>query len=132
MEMSILNFMVSRLQKPHGGLSKPGDTRAVRNNVFIGLTDFLQSQRFGPSNYNRQPSNDNSDQEINEKLTKLETSVASLIDNAASDKSQLSDRIEEIESNVIAVKTRLGAKIDHVAVSKLLSFFTFFDPKDCH
>ena len=51
-------------------------------------------------------------------LIKLEASVQSLIETAASDKSQLSKRFEKIESNVISVKTGLGAKIDHVAVSK--------------
>ena len=49
--------------------------------------------------------------------------MASLIDNAASDKSQLSDRIQKIESSVISVKNGLGAKIDHVAVSK--KYFLF-------
>ena len=51
-------------------------------------------------------------------LIKLEASVTSLIENAASDKSQVSTRLAKIESNVISVKTGLGAKIDHVVVSK--------------
>ena len=51
-------------------------------------------------------------------LLKLEASVASLIENAASDKSQMSERIEKIESNVVLVKTGLGAKIDNIAVSE--------------
>ena len=55
---------------------------------------------------------------IVENPIKLEASVASLIDNTATDKIQVSKRFEKIESNVIAVKTGLGAKIDHVAVSK--------------
>ena len=98
-------------------------SRGLYNKGFIGLTDLLQSQRYGPSNDNRQTINDVSDQKINEKINKLETSVASLINNEASDKSQLSDRIEKIESSMISVKNGLGAKIDHVAVSKLLSSF---------
>ena len=48
---------------------------------------------------------------------KLEASVASLIKNAASEKSQMSERIEKIESNVVLVKTGLGAQIDNIAVS---------------
>ena len=54
----------------------------------------------------------------NNNRIKLEASVATLIENAAFDKSQVSERFETIESNVDLVKNGLGAKIDHVAVSK--------------
>ena len=57
-------------------------------------------------------------------LLKLEASVTSLIENGASDKSQMSDRIEKIESNVISIKTGLEAKIDNVAVSETLRVVT--------
>ena len=43
--------------------------------------------------------------------------MASLIENAAADKSQVSEDIEEIKSSVVMVKNGLGAKIDHLAVS---------------
>ena len=57
--------MVSKI--PHNGLSN-SNGRTVK--LCSGLSDFLQAQRYGPSNYNHQPSNDNSNQEVNAKLTK--------------------------------------------------------------
>ena len=48
---------------------------------------------------------------------KLENSVASLLENAASDKNQVAEEIKEIKSSVALVKTGLGAQIDRIAVS---------------
>ena len=49
--------------------------------------------------------------------TKLEASVASLIENASSDKSEVSEQMKEIKSSVALVKSRLTTKIDNLAVS---------------
>ena len=43
--------------------------------------------------------------------------MASLIESAASEKTQVSEKIEEIKSSVALVKTGLTTKIDHLAVS---------------
>ena len=51
------------------------------------------------------------------KRKKLENSVASLLENAASDKNQVAEEIKEIKSSVAMVKTGLGAQIDRIAVS---------------
>ena len=51
------------------------------------------------------------------KTKKLENSVASLLENAASDKNQVAEEIKEIKSSVAMVKTGLGAQIDRIAVS---------------
>ena len=73
--MSILSSMVSRFetisrqtQLTRKFLAEAFGRSACQS--FLGLSDFLQSQRYGPSNYNQQPSNDRSGQEINEKITK--------------------------------------------------------------
>ena len=47
----------------------------------------------------------------------LENSVASLLDNAASDKNEVAEEIKEIKSSMLLVKTGLGAQIDRIAVS---------------
>ena len=44
------------------------------------------------------------------KRKKLENSVASLLENAASDKNQVAEEIKEIKSSVALVKTGLGAQ----------------------
>ena len=51
------------------------------------------------------------------KIEKLEENVASLLENAASDKIQISTEIKEIKSSVALVKTGLGAEINRLAVS---------------
>ena len=48
---------------------------------------------------------------------KLEESVASLLENAASDKKQVAEEMKEIKSSVAMVKTGLGGQIDRIAVS---------------
>ena len=52
------------------------------------------------------------------KTKKLENSVASLLKNAASNKNQVAEEINEIKSSVAMVKTGLGAQIDRLAVSQ--------------
>ena len=51
------------------------------------------------------------------KLKKLEENVASLLENAASDKIQATTEMNEIKSNVDMIENRLDAKIDSLAVS---------------
>ena len=51
------------------------------------------------------------------KLRKLEETVASLVENAASDKKQVAEEMKEIKSSVAMVKTGLGGQIDRIAVS---------------
>ena len=51
-------------------LVRVGLSDAQFDKLCSGLSDFLQSQRYGPSNYNQQPSIDNSHQEVNAKITK--------------------------------------------------------------
>ena len=53
------------------------------------------------------------------KLSKLEESVSSLIENSASQKNGVPQQIEEIKSNVASVKTGLEEKIDQLAVSSI-------------
>ena len=43
--------------------------------------------------------------------------MASLIENASSDKSEVSEKIEEIKSSVALVETGLTSKLNHLAVS---------------
>ena len=51
------------------------------------------------------------------KRKKLENTVASLLEDAASGKNQVAEEIKEIRSSVAMVKTGLGAQIDRIAVS---------------
>ena len=51
------------------------------------------------------------------KRKKLEETVASLLENAASDKKEFAEEMEEIKSSVAMVKTGLGGQIDRIAVS---------------
>ena len=53
------------------------------------------------------------------KIEKLEENVASLLENEASNKIQVSAEIKKIKSSVASVKTGLGAEIDRLAVSNL-------------
>ena len=53
------------------------------------------------------------------KIEKLEENVASLLENAASNKIQVSAEIKEIKSSVALVKSGLGAEIDRLSVSYL-------------
>ena len=45
--------------------------------------------------------------------------MASLIENASSDKSEVSEKIEEIKSSVALVETGLTSKLNHLAVSNI-------------
>ena len=51
------------------------------------------------------------------KPTKLEASMASLIENASVDKNEVAEQIGKIKSSVALVKTGLTTKIDNIAVS---------------